>query len=131
MSKIILLMIIGISLYGVQAYKGEIEFKQSDNSTFNAQLKGDEWFNWVQTQDGYIVQYNPKSKNYEYMILQNNETLIFSDVKVAQTPSKSPSRSSANKVVNLPANIQKIDEKILGKLWQKAWKKEKALSSDK
>lgn len=131
MSKLILLMIIGISLYGVQAYKGEIEFKQSDDSTFNAQLKGDEWFNWVQTEDGYVVQYNPKSKNYEYMILQNNETLIFSDVKVAQTPSKSASRVGRSQTPDLPANIQKIDEKVLGKMWQKAWLKEKKLSSHK
>lgn len=46
MRKTILLTIsIATLAFGAPAFKGDIEFKQKDGTTFDGKLKGDEWFN--------------------------------------------------------------------------------------
>ena len=129
MRRAFFLIILAVSLYGVGAYQGEIEFKQSDNSTFKAQLKGDEWFSWVETKEGYVAKYNAKTKNYEYMILNASEELSFSNVKVIQSVTYTSGASKAS--VYLPNAIKKIPLEALGKIWKKAWEEEQAMSLKK
>jgi len=119
MSKIFISMILlSAVLWSAPAFTGEREFKQSDSSVFKGYLKGDEWFNWVQTVDGYTAKYNKESKNYEYMLLDSNNELVSSNIQVAGSLSKAPALKSSSLEV-----IQKIPTKKLGELWKKAWKK--------
>ena len=53
----------------VSAIPGERSFKQVDGTFFTGKLKGNEWFNWIEDEQGLIVQYNSQSKMYEYMQL--------------------------------------------------------------
>ena len=55
----------------VSAIPGERIFKQVDGTIFTGTLKGDGWFNWIEDEQGLIVQYNPQSKMYEYVQLVN------------------------------------------------------------
>ena len=55
MVKVILFLSMITWLYSVPAYQGAIKFKQNDGSTFSGKLKGDEWFNWVEDEQGDIT----------------------------------------------------------------------------
>lgn len=101
----------------VPAFQGPLEFKQNDGSAFQGKLKGDEWFNWVEDNEGHIIKYNHSSKNYEYAKAEEKNgtlELIPSGVKVQ--------RSEA-----LDRNVSelfKIDPELLRKIWKQ--KREKA-----
>lgn len=104
--------------YSAPAFKGSMKFKQVDGSTFSGNLKGDEWFNWIEDNQGDIIKYNKKSKNYEYGIVKeinNTLELVPSNVKVG------------DKVEG--TSLGKIDKKTLIMIWKQ--KKEKALKYKK
>lgn len=110
--KILLLLIFLHSLVlSAPAHKDRKEFTNNDRSSFRGYLKGDEWFSWVQTQDGYVARYNSDTKDYEYMLLNEGDKLIYSNVKVRNPHTRSV----------LPSQIKKISSDKLGQLWQKAW----------
>lgn len=118
MIKLILLVSMITFAYTAPAYKGPIKFEQSDSSTFSGKLKGDEWFNWVEDEQGDIIKYNKKSKNYEYAVVKEaNGTLDLapSNIKVGDKPEGS--------------DLGKIDKNTLTKIWKQ--KKEKALKYKK
>ena len=109
MNKIIVILCLNVLLFAVPAHQEEKEFKQSDSSSFRGHLKGDEWFSWVETNDGYIAKYNGKSKNYEYMTLNDEGDMVYSKVKV-------------QKDVKVPEKIKKVSSAKLSKIWKNAWK---------
>ncbi len=115
MKKIIFLTISLTTIaFCAPALKGNLEFKQSDGSVFHGQLKGDEWFNWVEESRGYPVKFNNKSKNFEYGKLkevQGELDLVPSGQKVSKLDTLS--------------DKPKIDKKILQDIWKR--KREKAL----
>lgn len=117
MKNIAIIILLTTTLFGAPAIKKEISFKQADGSSFKGKIKGDEWFNWVQTNDGYISKYNKQSKNYEYMIFKqenNKYKLKYSNIKVNATPSN----SQAAAIHNIPAQIKKIPYSELNKIWK-------------
>jgi len=108
-----LILILSIITAGVSApaYQGDIEFKQSDGTKFIGNLKGDEWFHWVEDKQNHIIKYNSQSKNYEYALLEEiNGTieLLPSGSKVADSTAN---RSSAN--------IPSIDRSRLMEIWKR------------
>jgi len=122
MKKIILIILFKISLFGVEAYRGEIKFTQNDNKSFKAYLKGDEWFDWVDVDDGYVAQFNNKSENYEYMLLDENNELVYSNVKV-EADSTAITRGILKRENSLPVEIKKISMQQMGKIWEAAFKR--------
>lgn len=126
MKKIVLFALVNITIFGSMAMPGRFDFKHKDGSSFNGILKGDEWFSWIETNDGYIVKYNHQTKNYEYMIMDANEKLIHSGVKarsirkVIVNEHGIVTQTSATVTLNLPSEIKKISREKLGNLWKKA-----------
>jgi len=119
MNKIfIITLLLSTWLLASPAFSGVKEFKQSDKSTFRAHLKGDEWFHWVETENGYTVKYNTKSKDYEYMIVDENDELVYSNIKVQKSSLKAPARQS-----NLSGVIKIISNEKLSELWKRAYQK--------
>jgi len=111
MKKLLLITMICTLGFAVPAYKGEIDFKQKDGSTFKGELKGDEYFSWVEDKQGNIIKYNTKTKNYEYAKLKETNSsvdLISTGVKVDMLSGKLPSFGSAEDL--------KIDKEILHNL---------------
>jgi hypothetical protein len=54
------------------AFQGVRTFIQSDGSSFQGHIQGDEYMNWIETKDGNIVVYNKKDQNYDYAIIKND-----------------------------------------------------------
>jgi len=117
MKKLILILSIITAGVSAPAYQGNIEFKQSDGTKFIGNIKGDEWFHWVEDKQNHIIKYNAQSKNYEYALLAEiNGTveLLPSGSKVADNTAN---RSSAN--------IPSIDRSRLMEIWKR--KRNKAI----
>ncbi len=54
--------------FAVPAYDGLFELKQPSGKSFEARQHGDEWYNWVETRDGYGIYKNMASGNWEYYL---------------------------------------------------------------
>lgn len=122
MIKLIIFVSMITLVFSVPAYKGSINFKQNDGSSFSGKLKGDEWFNWVEDKEGDIIKFNKKSKDYEYAIIKDiNGTLdlVPSGIKVGNKSEQSSTSGS------MMPSLLKIDKKTLGKVWKQ--KKEEVL----
>jgi hypothetical protein len=59
-------------LYSAPAFKRTKVFTQKDGSTFEATPKGDEYLNYIETKNGDILLYNPKTKNYEFATIKDD-----------------------------------------------------------
>jgi len=116
MIKIILAVCITTLTYAAPAFTGDIEFKQKDGATFVGQLKGDEWFNWIEDEKEHIIKYSNRSKNFEYGRLKE----INGDVDLVPSGVKVGSRLGT-----LSADQSKIDKSRLIEIWK--LKKERAL----
>ena len=122
MKKLGLIAVMIVSLFAAPALQKEFDFKQEDGTTFKGKLKGDEWFNWVETKAGYVAKYNKQSKNYEYMILKKANgipALEFSNVKVRGKDSEGAAQGQEQ----LPEQIKKIPSNELGEIWKEKRKK--------
>ena len=121
MRKIFLVTLTTIIGFASSAYKDDIEFKQKDGSTFTGNLKGDEWFSWVEDKDGHIIKYNNMSKNYEYGELKEingSLELVPSNSKVSTEESgtsMAPSLSSASSA----SSSMTIDKSVLLEIWKR------------
>ncbi|MFQ5964387.1 MAG: M6 family metalloprotease domain-containing protein [Candidatus Scalinduaceae bacterium] len=54
--------------WAVPAYDGLIELQQPLGYSFEARQKGDEWYNWFETKDGYGISHNQDNGNWEYLV---------------------------------------------------------------
>ena len=66
------------------AFPGLINYTQTDGTTIQIYLKGDEKAKWAETEDGYSILLNSKGV-YEYAVLQDSSNLILSGVKAKNT----------------------------------------------
>ncbi len=109
----------------VEAYHGEITFKQKDGSRFNGKLKGDEWFHWIEDTKGNTIVYNLEKKTYEYGLIKKVNgvyDLVPSGIAVATKAQKYPAQT-------LSSNLGKIDRQMLYRIWQR--KREEAFKKTK
>jgi len=83
-------------------------FKQKDGSIFNGKPCGEEYFNYIELENGYPVLYNHESKQYEYAHIQNG----------VLRPSGIAVKSGST-----PKNIPKISQETLKQLEADAYKK--------
>ena len=119
MKKLLLLICTITVAFSAPAFKGEMKFKQDDNSTFIGELKGDEWFSWVEDKEGNIIKYNFDSKNYEYAEIKISNgiaNLIPAGTEVVETKESNGSVS-----LSASSRIQavKIDKKVLAVIWER------------
>ena len=86
--KLLVLIFIGVSslntLKAVPAYPGIIQQKQSDGTTLNFYLFGDEFFSWARTTDEYTIKLNDVG-DYVYMVQDSDGDLVMSEV-IAHDP---------------------------------------------
>ena len=102
--------------FSVPAYHGDIEFKQSDGSTFTGNLKGDEYFSWVEDKSGHIIQYNDRSKDYEYGIIaevNGSIELVPSGSKVGASNSNGLASASSS------APIMDLNRSQIFEIWKR------------
>lgn len=111
--KLVLITItVAGTLHAVEAYPGDITFTQKDGTSFVGNLKGDEYFHWIEDKSGHIIVYNKKEEDYEFAKLQETIDgmfeLISSGIKVTENSAFSASLS----------DIEKIDKKLLHNIWK-------------
>jgi|TARA_B110000967_G_scaffold71615_1_gene74122 hypothetical protein len=81
-----ILLLFSSNILAVSAAPGDLLFNQSNGQSFNGQLRGDKWFNWIEDNRGRVIQYNSASSNYEYIILSDRNgalSLSFSGISAA------------------------------------------------
>ena len=109
------LILIGFSvkLLAVPAAPFLITFAQPDGSTFQAHLKGDENFSWIETENKMILVKSQTSGFFEFAMVkqdENNRLILF--------PSGVPVIERGNTALRTNHNIPKISREQLGKIWQ-------------
>jgi len=108
MKYILLLSLTFSYLFCAPAYSKTREFKQADGSSFVAKAHGDEYLNWIETDNGEILKYNHKSRNFEYAEIKNNQ-LKASGARYHKENSKR---------VRTLRDIKKLDKDSIYKLWK-------------
>lgn len=94
------------TLFAAPAFNQTKKFYNEDGTSFYGTPAGDHHLNWIETQDGEVVVYNPQSKNFEYAIIKD-DTLKASGAKYIKNKHKV--KKSQKNTINTKLN----------KLWQK------------
>ena len=102
-----------INLMAVPAAPFLITFAQPGGSTFQAHLKGDEYFSWIETENKMILVKSKTSGYFEFALINRdaNNRLIL-------VPSGIPVIQSGQSTLRTEHNIPKITREQLGKIWQ-------------
>ena len=109
------LVLIGfaVKLLAVPAAPFLITFAQPDGSTFQAHLKGDEHFSWIETKNKMILVKNKTSGFFEFAMVKRDEKS-----RLILFPSGVPVIESGHSALRTDHNIPKITPEQLGKIWQ-------------
>ncbi len=102
-----------VKLLAVPAAPFLITFAQPDGSTFQAHLKGDENFSWIETENKMILVKSQTSGFFEFALVKRdgkNRLILF--------PSGVPVIESGHSALRTNHNIPKISREQLGKIWK-------------
>ena len=109
----LILMGFAVKLLAVPAAPFLITFAQPDGSTFQAHLKGDEYFSWIETKNKMILVKSETSGYFEFAVIKRdgkNRLILF--------PSGVPVIERGHSALRTGHNIPKISREQLGKIWQ-------------
>lgn len=108
MLRLLLLVLFStIHLSAAPAFQGKKTFFQDDGTFFSAHLQGDEYLNWVETDNEDILLFNKESKQYEHAMIKDNELKPSGDKFTSSTTNK-----------KAPA-YKKLNKSQLKELWKK------------
>ena len=110
---VLILTIFAVKLLAVPAAPFLITFAQPDGSTFQAHLKGDEYFSWIETEKKIIIVKSKTSGFFEFALVKRdrkNRLILY--------PSGVPVIERDNSALRTDHNIPKISREQLGKIWQ-------------
>ena len=117
MKKICLIisMLTGLSipLMAVPATPFLITFEQPDGSRFQAHLRGDEFFSWIETENKLIIVKNEESGFFEFAVVKRD-----AENRLKLVPSGASVIQSYQSALKAPANIPKISRDQLGEIWK-------------
>ena len=102
-----------VKLFAVPAAPFLITFAQPDGSTFQAHLKGDEYFSWIETENKMILVKSKTSGYFEFAVIkrdEKNRLILF--------PSGVPVIKRGHSALRTDHNIPQITREQLGKIWQ-------------
>ena len=112
---LIILVLTGLStpLMAVPATPFLITFEQPDGSRFQAHLRGDEYFSWIETKNKLIIVKNEASGFFEFAVIKRDE-----ENRLKLVPSGASVIQSDQSALKAPANIPKISRDQLGEIWK-------------
>ena len=124
MKLLLLFSLLIYTLNAAPAFDKMREFKNADGTTFIAKGQGNQHLNWVETEDGVILRHNPKSNNYEYAEIEDNQ------LKASGNKYEKQNYKRAN-ALNSKKNISKeAVYDLWGKKRAEAHKRKKSKKSD-
>ena len=109
----LILAIFAVKLLAVPAAPFLITFAQPDGSTFQAHLKGDEYFSWIETENKMIIVKNKTSGYFEFAVIKRDEKN-----RLVLFPSGVPVIKRGHSALRTDHNIPQITREQLGKIWQ-------------
>ena len=102
-----------VKLLAVPAAPFLITFAQPDGSTFQAHLKGDEFFSWIETENKMMLVKSKTSGFFEFAMVKRDEKS-----RLILFPSGVPVIESGHSALRTNHNIPKISREQLGKIWK-------------
>ncbi len=102
-----------LNLMAVPAAPFLITFAQPDGSTFQAHLRGDEHFSWIETENKQVLVKSKASGYFEFAILKRDDK---NRLKLA--PSGIPVIKRGQSSLRSNTNLPYISREQLGKIWQ-------------
>jgi hypothetical protein len=102
-----------LNLMAVPAAPFLITFAQPDGSTFQAHLKGDEYFSWIETENKQVLVQSKASDYFEFALLKRDEKN-----RLVLAPSGTRYVEGAKSVLRSESNPPNISREQLGKIWQ-------------
>ena len=110
---IVLLSGFAMNLMAVPAAPYLITFAQPDGSTFQAHLKGDENFSWIETQNKQVLVKSKSSGFFEFALIEEDE-----DKHLKLVPSGIPVIKRGQSALRSDTVIPNVTREQLGKMWQ-------------
>ena len=102
-----------LNLMAVPAAPFLITFAQPDGSTFEAHLKGDEYFSWIETQNKQVLVKSKSSGFFEFALIEEDTykrlKLVSSGIPVIKR-----GQSALRSNIELP----QVTREQLGKMWR-------------
>jgi len=102
-----------LNLMAVPAAPFLITFAQPDGSTFQAHLKGDEYFSWIETENKLVLVQSKASGYFEFALLKRDDKN-----RLVLAPSGTRYVEGAKSALRSESNPPNISRKQLGKIWQ-------------
>ena len=109
----VLLTGFALNLMAVPAAPFLITFAQPDGSTFQAHLKGDEYFSWIETENKQVLVKSKTSGFFEFALLQED-----AEKRLALVPSGIPVIKRGQSMLRLDIDRPNVTREQLGKIWQ-------------
>jgi hypothetical protein len=102
-----------LNLIAVPAAPFLITFAQPDGSTFQAHLKGDEYFSWIETENKQVIVKSKASGYFEFAWLKRDDKN-----RLELVPSGIPVIKHGQSALRSVTNLPNISREQLGKIWQ-------------
>ncbi len=109
----VLLTGFALNLMAVPAEPFLITFAQPDGSTFQAHLKGDEYFSWIETENKQVIVKSKASGFFEFALLQED-----AEKRLALVPSGIPVIQRGQSALRTDSDVPNVTRAQLGKIWQ-------------
>ena len=109
----VLLTGFALNLMAVPAAPYLITFAQPDGSTFQAHLRGDENFSWIETENKQVLIKSKTSGFFEFALLQED-----AEKRLALVPSGIPVIKRGQSMLRLDIDRPNVTREQLGKIWQ-------------
>ena len=108
-----LLACFAMNLMAVPAAPFLITFAQPDGSTFQAHLRGDEHFSWIETENKQVLVQSKASGYFEFALLKRDDKN-----RLVLSPSGTRYVEGAKSALRSESSPSNISRKQLGKIWQ-------------
>ena len=102
-----------MNLIAVPAVPFLITFAQPDGSTFQAHLRGDEHFSWIETENKQVLVKSKASGYFEFALLKRDDKN-----RLVLSPSGTRYVEGAKSALRSESNPPSISREQLGKIWQ-------------
>ena len=102
-----------MNLMAVPAAPFLITFAQPDGSTFQAHLRGDEYFSWIETENKQVLVQSKASGYFEFALLKRDDKN-----RLELVPSGIPVIKHGQSALRSDTELRNITREQLGKIWQ-------------
>ena len=104
---------LALNLMAVPAAPFLITFAQPDGSTFEAHLKGDEYFSWIETQNKQVLVKSKSSGFFEFALIEED-----TDKRLKLVSSGIPVIKRGRSALRSNTELPQVTREQLGKMWR-------------